>query len=237
MPFTMGRPKSKLVSVTQKNSDSLKIQWEKIDGAKHYKLYRSEKENGTYKCVYTTNSKNSYTQKVTKGKQYYYYVKAEFEEGWATKSDSLTGLVLLKNGKLSKKEQSVNQQYEDGRYGSNTCADSDKTYYYESKGKLYMVSLQKNGKLKLYTMEDKTKCTFYKDIKLPKYEIWGGFYQGTDGNFYVAIPIPRRATRKLSSRSYSMTANGNSKRLVISGEMPQTNIREFMIRLILVDAA
>lgn len=199
VPFTMGRPKSKLVSVAQKNSDSLKIQWKKIDGAKRYKLYRSEKENGTYKCVYTTNSKNSYTQKVTKGKQYYYYVKAEFEEGWATKSDSLTGLVLLKNGKLSKKEQSVNQQYEDGRYGINTCAASDKTYYYESKGKLYMVSLQKNGKLKLYTMEDKTKCTFYKDIKLPKYEIWGGFYQGPDGNFYVAVGYsnPKESDKKI----------------------------------------
>lgn len=199
MAFTMGRPKSKLVSVTQKNSDSLKIQWEKIDGAKQYKLYRSEKENGTYKCVYTTNSKNSYTQKVTKGKQYYYYVKAEFEEGWATKSDSLTGLVLLKNGKLSKKEQSVDQQYKDGRYGIDICANSDTTYYYESKGKLYMVCLQESGKLKLYTMEDKTKCTFYKNIKLPKYEIWGGFYQGTDGNFYVAVGYsnPKESDKKI----------------------------------------
>lgn len=196
--FMLERPKAKLVSVSQKGSSSLTVKWEKIDGAQKYKLYRSERENGKYECIYTTGSKNSYTQKVTKGKQYFYYVKAEFEEGAGEKSNTLTGLVTQEGKAASYKQTDVKQIYSNGKY-TGYRATSDRTYYYELKNTLYMVCVQTDGNLKIYTVDTKSKCKFYRNVKLEKYEIWGGFYQGPDDNFYVAVGYrnPKESDKKV----------------------------------------
>ena len=53
-----------------------KLTWEKISGAKEYKIYRATSKDGKYKAIKTTTSLK-YTDKSAKaGKTYYYKVKA-----------------------------------------------------------------------------------------------------------------------------------------------------------------
>ena len=65
---------STITSVKKSGSSSLQIKWKAFKGATGYKLYRSNQENGTYKCIYTAKNgaTTSYKQKVSKGVPYYY---------------------------------------------------------------------------------------------------------------------------------------------------------------------
>jgi len=184
--FTVERPKGQLASVTQKGNNSLVIKWKSVAGAKRYKLYRSEHENGTYKCVFTTKNKTSYTQKVTKGKLYYYYVVTEFSEGWGNPSNRLSGIVTIKGKESANVQKNISQSYQDGKYYGN-WAESDRTYYYNQGNNLYMVCVQNDNTLQIYKANSKSQYKPYKKVKLGKYDVWGGFYHGPDGNFYVAV--------------------------------------------------
>lgn len=60
-------------------SGRMRIAWKKVSGASGYALYRSTSENGKYKKIatLTKSSKVSYTdKKISKGKVYYYKVRA-----------------------------------------------------------------------------------------------------------------------------------------------------------------
>ncbi len=65
---------STITSVKKSGSSSLQIKWKAFKGATGYKLYCSNQENGTYKCIYTAKNgaTTSYKQKVSKGVPYYY---------------------------------------------------------------------------------------------------------------------------------------------------------------------
>ena len=55
---------------------SVKIGWNKVNGADKYEVFRSTSENGSYVKVGTTNSLNYTSTKVISGQTYYYKVKA-----------------------------------------------------------------------------------------------------------------------------------------------------------------
>lgn len=65
--------KNQAVSVT---SDGLKITWKDRPAADGYRIYRSDKADGTFSTLVTLGEKDSYTDKtVQKGKMYYYKVR------------------------------------------------------------------------------------------------------------------------------------------------------------------
>lgn len=71
-----GRTKIKSIVSTGSN---VVITWKQIKGASGYKVYRSEKKNGTYKEIVSLSGKKSNTftnRKLTKGRTYYYKVAA-----------------------------------------------------------------------------------------------------------------------------------------------------------------
>ena len=74
--FKAGKP---VIKVKKSSSTSATISWEPVEYADGYRIYRATSKNGTYKSVktITDHEKLSYKNtKLTKGKTYYYKVKA-----------------------------------------------------------------------------------------------------------------------------------------------------------------
>ncbi len=68
------RPQQVKTGITSKGR--IRVSWQKVPGAKKYRVYRSESKNGKYTRIATTK-KSSYTDKKAKAnKSYYYKVKA-----------------------------------------------------------------------------------------------------------------------------------------------------------------
>lgn len=180
---------STITSVKKSGSNQLVINWKAFNDATGYKLYCSNQENGTYKCIYTAKSgtTTSYKHKVSKGVPYYYKLITLDAMGKSDYSPIKSQMIPIKNktkqvscSKISQKSSGGLGQY------SYYWSHPDTTYYYQSGGKLHAVCVQNSGNLKIYTLNSSFKVTKTKTIKL-KYDVWGGFYQGTDGNFYVAV--------------------------------------------------
>ena len=193
---------STITSVKKSGSSSLQVNWNAFKGATGYKLYRSTEENGTYKCIYTAKSGNitSYKQKVSKGVPYYYKLITTHALGNSDFSPSVSQMIPAKNKakriSCSKIKQKASYGY--GQYYEYiNWSHPDQTYYYQSGGKLHAVCVQDNGNLKIYTLSSSFKVQKTKTIKL-KYDVWGGFFQGTDGNFYVAVGYenPKESRKK-----------------------------------------
>lgn len=78
--------KSKIKKLKEKSHRSVKITWKKASGAITYAVYRSNKKNGKYKLIKTTNKLNYTDKKVKAGKKYYYKIKAINASGVSTMS-------------------------------------------------------------------------------------------------------------------------------------------------------
>lgn len=78
--------KSTHVASTGKN----KVTWEAVDGAKEYKVYRSEVKDGPYTLMKTTTNLSCTHTSGVAGTVYYYYVVAIHENSAANSAPSLT---------------------------------------------------------------------------------------------------------------------------------------------------
>lgn len=193
---------STISSVKKSGSSNLEIKWNAAKGAIGYKLYRSTQENGTYKCIYTTKNGQitSYKQKVGKGVPYYYKLITINATGQSDFSPSVSQIIPTKS-KTKRISCSKIQQKASNGYGQyyeySDWAHPDRTYYYQSGGKFHAVCVQNNGNLKIYTLSSSFKVQKTKTIKL-KYDVWGGFYHGIDGNFYVTVGYenPKESRKK-----------------------------------------
>lgn len=66
----------KIKSVTKTSNNRIKISWKKADGAQGYRLYRASSKKGPYKPVRTTTGRSYTDTGLSKGKTYYYKVRA-----------------------------------------------------------------------------------------------------------------------------------------------------------------
>ena len=182
-------PGTALRSVTRK-STTLTLTWDPTPDAVSYEVYRSGSDNGTYKKVATVKGKTTWSQKVKKGVTYCYRVKPVFADKKLGESANSLSQFIPKAGKAIMKKLTKTTAFEktSGQYHWN-WASPDSTYYYKVGNKTYVVCLQSNGKtLKVYGLNSKDKIVSTKTVKLPKKtEMFGGFYHGEDGNFYVAV--------------------------------------------------
>jgi len=64
------------LKATQKSSNSLKLNWDSVNGADKYKVYRSSSLNGTYNFVGITNNTYYTDSSLSNGSNYYYLVRA-----------------------------------------------------------------------------------------------------------------------------------------------------------------
>lgn len=172
--FAAERMGASIASVQKSGASSLKITWKTLSSATGYEIYRSVRENGNFKKVYTAKKGTvaSYTQKVKKGVTYYYKLVTLTTAGKSDASKAVSQFIPKSAGKKTKKLK-IKRQYD------------DLFYYYEAGGKLHIVQKTKN--LKIYTMTAGMNVKKVKTVKLGKYDKWGGFYHGPDGKFYVAV--------------------------------------------------
>ncbi len=66
----------KIKSVAKISANRVKISWKKADGAQGYRLYRASSKKGSYKPVRTTTGSSFTDTGLSKGKTYYYKVRA-----------------------------------------------------------------------------------------------------------------------------------------------------------------
>ena len=66
------------IKATSKNYNTIKINWDKVEGADYYQVYRSTSENGKYALIGTYNEEtlNTISRKLGCGIEYYYKVRA-----------------------------------------------------------------------------------------------------------------------------------------------------------------
>ena len=64
------------VKLSTPKSKSIKVSWNKVSGAKGYDVYSSTSKKGTYSKRTTTSNLNYTNTGLTKGKTYYYKVRA-----------------------------------------------------------------------------------------------------------------------------------------------------------------
>ena len=74
----------------------IKLDWEKIDGAAKYEVYRATSKTGTYKLIKTTTSTSFTNTSVTLGKTYYYKVRTILSDGTKSAySEIVSGTCVL----------------------------------------------------------------------------------------------------------------------------------------------
>ena len=162
--------------VTKKGA-ALTVSWKKTAGVKKYTVYQSTTgEYGKYKAVATVlpGSTLSYSFKFKTGVTYSFYVTATLTNGKVSKNGNRVSY-FVPNKKL-KVVSKVNS--------SELLKNDSSTYYYSTGKNDYAVQVDGN-KLQVYRIGATGKLKKYKTVKLDKFELWGGFYHGPDGRFYV----------------------------------------------------
>jgi len=91
-------PKLKQVSGAKVavKSTGATISWNKVSGAKGYQIYRAASKNGTYKKIKTTTATSYNNTGLSKGKTYYYKVRAYRVVGKSTKYGSCSTVISAK---------------------------------------------------------------------------------------------------------------------------------------------
>ena len=126
----------------------------------------------------------SYTMTCEPGCRYdvkvYYIYQSEVR-----KSRTLSVYIPNEVSGSQKKKLKIYQRSSSGQY-SYGYASPERVFYYQKGEKLHVVS-EKKPKLIDYELNKKGKIVSKKKISLGKYDSWGTFFQGDDGNFYVAV--------------------------------------------------
>lgn len=67
------------VTLSNKTKKTVKLSWKRVNGASEYQIWRASSKNGKYVRVTTTKNCTYTNKKLTKGKKYYYKVKAIYK--------------------------------------------------------------------------------------------------------------------------------------------------------------
>ncbi|MBR1373761.1 hypothetical protein IJ556_04850, partial [bacterium] len=185
--YTTPKDGAKISSVKKSGKSSLKVTWKNVSSKVSYKLYRSESENYGYKLIKTIKKSSkktlSYTDKVSKGKVYYYRlvtVKDKYKSG----SASVSGMVSVSGKK---------KEVKTGKKLNGECSVG----IYEQGGKLKEVFFNNNydknrNELIIRTYNKNLKVTNTKKVTLNSFKYdeldFGGFYHSDkDDSNYVVV--------------------------------------------------
>ena len=184
-----------ITSVKKSGSSSLKIKWSNAGGVS-YKLYRSLHENYGYKCIKTIKASDkktlSYTDKVTKGTQYFYRLVTIKGGVKSEPSDSVCGFlatggkrtVVKTNLVRNDNEQLLGSYVKDGLL-NEVFLFGRVDYTNENSKKIIIRTYNKKN----YAKKMKVKST--KTIKLNQFKKseleFGGFYHANDGSNFILV--------------------------------------------------
>ena len=91
----------KLTASNVDYSNSVKLEWNKVEGASAYKIYRASSKNGSYSLLGTTGSTSCRDYATVLGKTYYYRIVAVNENNAAASEYSNVAELLVTYSKLS----------------------------------------------------------------------------------------------------------------------------------------
>lgn len=80
--------KAKIKKLKEKNYKSVKITWQKVEGAAFYEVYRANKKKGTYESIKVLTGTKFVDKTVKAGKKYFYKIKAVSSDSASTLSDA-----------------------------------------------------------------------------------------------------------------------------------------------------
>ena len=138
------RPAAPTLSASNYVSNGrLRMTWTEVDGAKTYKLYRSETETGGYSCIKTTTSTGYTDTDIKVGVTYYYCVKAVSSDGTASASSNKVSGAR----KLPRPEVTLSRVSSSGKIKVAWDAVSGADYYrvYRSTDKKQWTRLESTG--------------------------------------------------------------------------------------------
>lgn len=155
--------KPKGLKVSKEEYNSIKLTWEKVNGATTYEIYRSTKKSSGYKKIGTSRT-NSYTSKNLKtNKTYYYKIKVKNNASSSTYSSVVkgkTGLSEPENVKAS------STSYNSIKLTWNKVSGAQKYEIYRSTKKSSGYKKIKTTKSRSYTNKNLTSgTTYYYKIK------------------------------------------------------------------------
>lgn len=138
------RPAAPTLSASNYASNGkLHLSWTAVDGAKNYRLYRSETETGGYSCIKTTTSTGYTDTDIKVGVTYYYCVKAVSSDGTASASSNKVSGAR----KLPRPEVTLSRVSSSGKIKVTWDAVSGADYYrvYRSTDKKQWTRLDSTG--------------------------------------------------------------------------------------------
>ncbi len=187
--FAAQVPTTKITDLKKASGSSATLSWEKVKDATGYQILCKESGKNGYKIVTTVSADTfSYLHKgLVPGHRYTYGVKCIYGKEY-TSEMCAPATTLIPNVKGKKKivtQKKVKMLFKDYVY-SWSFASSDYTYYYEE-GKYFYIVTVNGSKLTQYKLDQNMKLKGSKKVKLGKYDEFGTFYHGIDGQNYVAL--------------------------------------------------
>ena len=155
------------------------LTWTAAERADSYDVYRGERENCKYKKIASVGKATTYSQTISKGKTYYYKIRANYPDGDTDYSNALSQYAVKQNKAriLTRKKLKYSAFH----------SMAEASYLFSEGGKLYSVGMSSGLKLRVCTLDSKFNVSNKKTLTLPKKSTFCGFYHGIDGKNYVAV--------------------------------------------------
>lgn len=181
---TLTYKNAKITKLYSKGS-TIHLSWNTDKNVQKYNIYYKNREEAGWNLLYTKkNPKNgSFSKKVTSGRTYIFKVEYVFPKYKVSTNELST--YVKKNTTAKTLSLNIDQKYSDGQYDGGSWVSPDQTFYYEKSKTLHVVTVN-DQKLIDYTMTSGGSVKSKRTVTLGRYDIWGGFYYGPDGNYYVA---------------------------------------------------
>ena len=173
------------------NSTSLKLSWNKVNGATGYKIYAANSKNGTYKLVKTIKSSKTTSWTHTKlktGQTKHYKIKS-----YSGKSTSDYSNRVSKKVTKNQKTWSPSKSFDN--YGGPNLRDKSVSY---SNGKLQYKALVLNDRIFYASKFNWIRITIYADGKLIGSQKFYNKYIGLDAYDYKYMTFTlNKGTKKV----------------------------------------
>ena len=171
-----GRPELKKAAIS---GTKVTLTWTDAKHAASYDVYRGESENGKYKKIASVGKATTYSQTISRGKTYYYKIKANYPDGDSDYSNALSQYAVKKTKakRLSRNKLKYNSWY----------SLSEGSYLFSDGSRLYSVGMSSERKLRVCTLDSKFNVSKTKTLTMPAKSTFCGFFHGIDGNNYVAV--------------------------------------------------
>ena len=173
------------------------VEWSIDPFVSSYELYsrRSGETAWNQVQVIEDTQSNSYVISCDAGNKYDIKINYVYRDNVIT--SDVRSVYIYRETSKEKHKIKIIQSEEEGQYADGNWAYSDEVFYYQKGKEIHTVS-RIHRKLIDYCLDETGKLVSKKKITLGKFDYWGGFHYGIDGNYYVAVGYknPKHSKKK-----------------------------------------